>query len=152
MKMCFSLPIAHLIFFSFLFFSAFLFVAERLYGLLRACVFIRLLRRIPDGLRLRSLAPREVLALGDVCCASPTQKNCNEFADFCAENLHDLGGVGVAREFVLRCQTLHCLKREHCAAATRYPVAANAAKRAAVLWRGPMDCVRFSGVYPTTGG
>jgi len=141
-KMCFSLPIAHLIFFSFLFFSAFLFVAERLYGLLRACVFIRLLRRIPDGLRLRSLAPREVLALGDVCCgrgttpvccASQTQKNCNEFADFCAENLHDLGGVGVARELFLRCQTLHCLKREHCAAATRYPVAANAAKRAAVL-------------------
>ena len=105
-KMCFSLPIAHLIFFSFLFFSAFLFVAERLYGLLRACVFIRLLRRIPDGLRLRSLAPREVLAFGDVCCASQTQKNCNEFASFCAENLHDLGGVGVARE--LFCVAKRC--------------------------------------------
>merc|ERR1712118_88647 len=26
-------------------------------------------------------------------------KNCNEFANFCAENLHDLGGVGVARKF-----------------------------------------------------
>ena len=33
-------------------------------------------------------------------------KNCNEFGNFCAENLHDLGGVGVARNF-LRCQTLH---------------------------------------------
>ena len=34
-----------------------------------------------------------------VCCASQTQKFCNEFANFCAENLHDLGGFGVAREF-----------------------------------------------------
>ena len=41
-----------------------------------------------------------------VCCASQTQKICNEFANFCAEYLHDLGGVGVAREFFLRCQTL----------------------------------------------
>ena len=35
-----------------------------------------------------------------VCCASQTQKICNEIANFCAENLHDLGGVGVAREFL----------------------------------------------------
>ena len=34
-----------------------------------------------------------------VCCASQTQKICNEIANFCAENLHDLGGVGVARDF-----------------------------------------------------
>ena len=37
MKMCFCLPIAHLLLLSFLFFSAFLFVAERQNGLVRAC-------------------------------------------------------------------------------------------------------------------
>ena len=40
------------------------------------------------------------------CFASNTQKICNKFGNFCAENLHDLGGVGVARKF-LCCQTLH---------------------------------------------
>ena len=34
-----------------------------------------------------------------VCCASHTQKFCNEFGNFCAENLHDLGGVGVCTQF-----------------------------------------------------
>ena len=34
-----------------------------------------------------------------VCCASQTQKICDEFANFGAKNFHDLGGVGVARDF-----------------------------------------------------
>ena len=54
-----------------------------------------------------------------MCCAPQTQKICNEFADFCAKNLHDLGGVGVAREFfalpnaaLTQARMLRCLNRE----------------------------------------
>ena len=40
-----------------------------------------------------------------VCCASQTQKICNEIANFCAENLHDLGGVGV------QCSRIFCVAK-----------------------------------------
>jgi len=40
--------------------------------------------------------PRHGGVLQKMVEADTMQKMCNEFANFCAENLHDLGGVGAA--------------------------------------------------------
>jgi hypothetical protein len=102
MKMCFSLPIAHLILFLFFSFRHFFLLPNDFMALCVRAYSFASLGASPMDCDWGRWRPVRCWLLA-TCVAHHRRrkidKNCNEFANFCAENLHDLGGVGVAREF-----------------------------------------------------